>query len=154
MHKPCSGSNNPDVIRRNVIIGDLIQTDFSEIRLRHKDKNWFNGREDEENLLFTLGIVFTQALVDILGKERGAVDFAIMPNGHLCIFDTNPGGAGYANQLANISIMEEVITASKVLLETAKRKNSKDMLLDKFTLRFMKYLDIDAALEWIAEEQS
>ncbi len=154
MHKPCSGSNNPDVIRRNVIIGDLIQTDFSEIRLRHKGKNWFSGREDEENLLFTLGIVFTQALVDILGKERGAVDFAIMPNGHLCIFDTNPGGAGYSNQLANIAIMEELIAASKVLLETAKQKNSKDMLLDKFTLRFMKYIDIDAALEWIAEEQS
>ena len=50
--------------------------------------------------------------------------------------------------------MEELIAASKVLLETAKQKNSKDMLLDKFTLRFMKYIDIDAALEWIAEEQS
>ena len=154
MHKACSGSNNADVIRRNVIIGDLIQTDFSEIRLRHKDKSWIKGRDDEEKLLFTLGIVFTQALVDILGKERGAVDFAIMPNGHLCIFDTNPGGAGYANQLAKITIMKEVIEASKVLLETAKSKNSKDILLDKYTLRFMKYIDIEAALGWIAEAQS
>ena len=151
MHKPCSGSNNADVIRRNVIIGDLIQTDFSEIRLRHKDKSWIKGRDDEEKLLFTLGIVFTQALADILGKERGAVDFAIMPNGHLCIFDTNPGGAGYANQLADINVMEEVIDASRALLETAKAKNSKDMLLDKYTLRFMKYIDIDAALGWIDE---
>ena len=112
-----------------------------------------SDRTKEENLLFTLGIVFTQALVDILGKERGAVDFAIMPNGHLCVFDCNPGGAGYANQMANIQIMKDVIKASKKLLLEAKDKRSKDMLLDKFTLRFIKYVDIDAALAWISEEE-
>jgi hypothetical protein len=152
--KACSGSNKTDVIKRNVIIGDLIQTDYSEIRLRHKGKNkWMSERSKEENLLFTLGIVFSQTLVDTLGKERGAVDFAIMPNGHLCIFDTNPGGAGYANQLSNIQIMKEVIKNSKILLEEAKAKSSKDMLLDKFTLRYVKYIDIEAALDWIKEEE-
>ena len=154
MRKPCICSNNPEKIKRNVIIGDLIQTDYSEIRLRHKGKNkWMSNRDEEENLLFTLGISFTQTLVEILGKERGAVDFAIMPNGHLCIFDCNPGGAGYANQMANIQIMKEVIQASKKLLTEAKDRKSKDMLLDKFTLRYAKYVDIDAALAWIAEEE-
>ena len=130
MRKPCICSNNPEKIKRNVIIGDLIQTDYSEIRLRHKGKNkWMSNRDEEENLLFTLGIAFTQTLVEILGKERGAVDFAIMPNGHLCIFDCNPGGAGYANQMANIQIMKEVIQASKKLLTEAKERKSKDMLL-------------------------
>ena len=155
MHKPCSCSNDPNKIKRNVIIGDLIQTDYSEIRIRHKGQNkWMSNRSKEEDLLFTLGIVFTQTLVDILGKERGAVDFAIMPNGHICIFDCNPGGAGYANQLANIQMMKEVIKASKQLLLEAKKKKSKDMLLDKFTLRYIKNLDIDAALAWIEEEES
>ncbi len=155
MHKPCSCSNDPNKIKRNVIIGDLIQTDYSEIRTRHKgQKQWMSNRNTEEDLLFTLGIVFTQTLVDILGKERGAVDFAIMPNGHICIFDCNPGGAGYANQLANIQMMKEVIKASKQLLSEAKKKKSKDMLLDKFTLRYIKNLDIDAALAWIEEEES
>ena len=101
----------------------------------------------------TLGIVFTQSLLDILGKERGAIDFAVMPNGHLCLFDTNPGGAGYANQMASVPLMKDVITASKQILLHAKERNSKDMLLDKFTLRFMKYVDIDAALDWIEEEE-
>jgi hypothetical protein len=154
MHKACSCSNKPDKIKRNVIIGDLIQTDYSEIRIRHKGQNrWMSDRSKEENLLFTLGIAFTQTLVDILGKERGAVDFTIMPNGHLCIFDCNPGGAGYANQMANIQVMKEVIKASKRLLTEARNLNSKDMLLDKFTLRFAKYIDIDKALEWIEEEE-
>lgn len=154
VRKPCSGSNNLDVIKRNVIIGDLIQTDFAEIRIRHKSmtNRWISNRDDEQNLLFTLGIVFSQALVDILGKERGAVDFAIMPNGHLCIFDTNPGGAGYSNQLSKILVMKDVISAAEELLTQAKERMSKDMLLDKFTLRFIKYVDIDAALEWIKEE--
>ena len=154
MHKACSCSNKADKIKRNVIIGDLIQTDYSEIRIRHKGQNkWMSDRSKEENLLFTLGIAFTQTLVEILGKERGAVDFTIMPNGHLCIFDCNPGGAGYANQMANIQVMKEVIKATKRLLTEARDRNSKDMLLDKFTLRFANYIDIDKALDWIAEEE-
>ncbi len=50
-------------VKRNVIIGDTIQTDYSEIRIRHKGKNkWMSNRDEEENLLFTLGIAFTQTL--------------------------------------------------------------------------------------------
>jgi hypothetical protein len=55
--------------------------------------------------------------------------------------------------MANILVMKEVIKASKKLLIEAREKKSKDMLLDKFTLRFVKFLDIDAALDWIAEEE-
>ena len=153
LHKGCGGSNDKDSIRRNVIIGDLVQTDYAEIRIRHKGaKKWMNSRT-EENLLFTLGIVFTQSLLELLGKERGAVDFAIMPNGHICLFDTNPGGAGYANQMASVPLMKDILASSKQMLEVAKLRNSKDLLLDKFTLRFISYIDIDAALAWIQEEE-
>jgi hypothetical protein len=151
--KRCVGSNDRTSIRRNIIIGDLVQTDFSEIRIRHKgQKKWINNRS-EENLMFTLGIVFTQALLDILGKERGAVDFSVMPNGHLCIFDTNPGGAGYANQMTSVPLMKEIINAAKAMLLDAKARNSKDLLLNKFTLRYIEKLDIDLALSWITEEE-
>ena len=45
MRKPCGCSNDAEKIKRNVIIGDLIQTDYSEIRLRHKGQNkWIPGR--------------------------------------------------------------------------------------------------------------
>ena len=153
LFKKCSGSNDKSVIRRNVIIGDLVLTDFSEIRIRHKgQKKWINNR-GEESLMLTLGIVFTQSLLDILGKERGAVDFAVMPNGHLCIFDTNPGGAGYANQMTSVPLMKEIINASKHMLTEAKNRNTKDLLLNKFTLRFIDRINIDAALEWIKEEE-
>jgi hypothetical protein len=153
--KTCSGSSSRDAIRRNVIIGDLIQTDYSEIRIRHKGENqWISKRTNNENLLFTLGIVFCQSLVETFGKERSAVDFTIMPNAHICIFDTNPGGAGYANQLADYSIMKQIIDNAKQILLKSKAQNSKDILLDKFTLRFQKYIDVEGALEWIENEQT
>ena len=150
--KYCSNSDDVTRFKRNIIIGNMIQTDFSEIRIRHKGMGrWISNRDDKLNLLYTLGIVFTQSLADVLGKEKGAIDFTIMPNGHICIFDTNPGGAGYSNQLKSSDIMGRVLAAAKELLLTAKEKKSKDFLLDKFTLRFIRYIDIEAALGWFEE---
>ena len=130
----------------------MIQTDFSEIRIRHKGMDrWISNRDDKLNLLYTLGIVFAQSLADVLGKEKGAIDFTIMPNGHICIFDTNPGGVGYSNQMKTPDIMAAVLSTSKELLLRAKDKKSKDFLLDKYTLRYIKYIDIEAALCWFEE---
>nr|MBP7472797.1 DEAD/DEAH box helicase [Prevotella sp.] len=61
-------------------------------------------------------------------------------------------GAGYANQMASVPLMKDIIVSSKQMLEEAKRRNTKDLLLDKFTLRYLTYIDIDAALAWIQEE--
>jgi hypothetical protein len=150
--KYCSNSAEKKKFKRNVIIGDLIQTDYSEIRIRHRAMNrWISNRDEEYPLLCTLGIVFTQSLADVLGKERNAIDFTIMPNGHICIFDTNPGGAGYSNQLKSDDIMQQVLELSKQTLLKADIRKSKDMLLDKFTLKFYKHIDITAALNWFDE---
>ena len=156
----CFGSGRKEYIKRNVIIGDLMQTDYCEIRIRHAgDTSWmsFSTNKDTDNentnLLITLGIVFTQALVELKGWEKGSVDFAVMQNRHLCIFDTNPGGSGYSIKLNDNQTMLDVIEASKKLLLKAKKADAKDMLLDKFTLRFIRHIDIDAALRWIDEQE-
>ncbi len=153
--KVCSSRNDYSAIRRNIIIGDLVQTDYSEIRIRHKNQaHWISERDAEYNLLVTLGIVFTQSLAEALGKERTSIDFALTPNGHICVFDTNPGGAGYANQLRKLPLMLDVIKRAEGLLQEAIRKKSNDILLDKFTLRYLRYIDVEAALSWIQEEYS
>lgn len=156
----CFSSRKKDRIKRNVIIGDLMQTDYCEIRFRHKgDDSWITNSRDEEtkrnnkNLLTTMGIVLTQSLVELKGWERDAIDFAVMQNHHLCIFDTNPGGAGYSIKLHDNQTMLDVIAGAKKLLEKAQAKNCKDMLLDKFTLRYLKYIDIEGALAWIKEQE-
>ena len=146
----CVGSKPTGNIERNVIIGDLIQTDYSEIKLRTGiGGQWIGIREGWKSLLYTLAIAFTQSLVEVLGKERGAVDFAITPTGRICIFDTNPGGAGYSNQLKDPIILSSVLASAKKMLNEAKSKDASDLLLDKFTVRHLKQIDVDAALQWL-----
>jgi DEAD/DEAH box helicase domain-containing protein len=151
--KRCLGAWVGGSVRRNVVLGDFIQTDFCEIRIRRKgESKWHGNRAADERLLYTLGVVLTRALLECLGKDSGAVGFSVMPNGHLCLFDTNPGGAGYSNQLADTAVMCEVLKRAKTILESA--KGSVDELLDRATLRFAKYMDVPAALAWIAEEEA
>ncbi len=142
---------------RNVVIGDCIQTDFAEIKIRKTvTSHWIANNSDDDSdgnakLLTTLGIVFTRVLTEYLGKESRDVDFLVMHNGHLCIFDTNPGGSGYSNQLGGEnSIMDIIIDRSEELLSSIQ---SKDEILDKFSLRYLDKVDVEKALNWIRDEQ-
>ena len=138
---------------RNVVIGDCIQTDFAEIKIRKTEtSHWIaNNSDGNAKLLTTLGIVFTRVLTEYLGKESRDVDFLVMHNGHLCIFDTNPGGSGYSNQLGGTnSIMDIIIDRSEELLSSIQ---SKDERLDKFSLRYLDKVDVEKALKWIRDEQ-
>lgn len=155
-YKPnrCMGCNNPDYIKRNVVLGDTIQTDYTEIRIRHFKKDWINGRKEEENLLITLGLLFARGLAEELNVERTDLDFTITPNGHICIFDTNPGGSGYSNQLAAMDLLKSVIERSRLIIDDAEKSGNKEVLIDKFTLHYANYIDIQAAKAWIEEERA
>lgn len=133
---------------RNVIIGDLIQTDFCEMRIIKKN-NLIADYTNDKKLLVTLGLVFCRVFTELIGKERQSVDFTTVLNGNLCIFDTNPGGSGYSNQLDDSSLMAKVIRCSKDMLDNIKEKEA---LLDRFTLRHLDNIDIEVAKEWLQAE--
>ena len=133
---------------RNVIIGGLIQTDFCEMRIKNINGSPVN-KKDDKAFLTTLGLVLCRAFTEHIGKDRTSVDFTIMMNGDLCIFDTNPGGSGYSNKLADSHYRLAVIQKSKELLESIK---DKEELLDKFTVRYLNDIDIEATLEWLKKE--
>lgn len=137
-------------IFRNVIIGGLIQTDYCEIKIRkNSTASWLQSRDDaNKKLLTTLGILMADVFTDYIGKERRDIDFVVMPNGHLCIFDTNPGGSGYSNQLSDKLTMQNVLKKSLDVLENA---TSKDALLDQWTIRYLELIDVDAAKEWLQQ---
>lgn len=150
----CYGSRHPKSIQRNVVLADTILTDYTEIKIRYSgDQKWISDNSDKhEKLLTTLALVFTQAFAEYLGKEREAFGFAITPNGHICIFDTNPGGAGYSNQLAQIEVMTEVILASHDIIATAIARKSSDLLLDRYTIFLAHKIDLEAAYSWLSNE--
>lgn len=133
---------------RNIIIGGLIQTDFCEMRLKKVDGTPVN-KKDDKALLTTLGLVLCRAFTEHIGKDRNSVDFTIMMNGNLCIFDTNPGGSGYSNKLAESNYRQIVIQKSLGMLKTIK---DKEEILDKFTVRYLNDIDIDATKEWLEAE--
>lgn len=63
-------------------------------------------KPDYHFLLITLGLLFVRALSEELNVERTDLDFTITPNGHICIFDANPGSSSYSNQLAAMDLMK------------------------------------------------
>lgn len=153
-HTGCMGCTKPEYIKRNVVLGDTIQTDYTEIRIRHFRQDWINSRSEEENLLITLGLLFTRALAEELNVERTDLDFTITPNGHICVFDANPGGSGYANQLAAMDLLKTIIERSYCIIEAAEQSGNRDALIDKYTLHYLKNIDIQAAKAWIDEERN
>ena len=140
---PCYSHNK---IKRNVILGGLIQTDYCEIMIKDFYGHWIQRNAENDLLLITLGILFTKAFTEYINKDRNDVSFALMPNGHLCIFDTNPGGSGYSKELAGQKTMSAVVDKS---IEILSELNSKDAILDKFTLRYLDKIDIETAKKWI-----
>lgn len=141
---------NRNRISRNVILGDFLQTDYCEIKIRDICGNWILTPKDSSgntnSLLTTIGLLISSAFTEYIGKDRNDVDFVIMPNGHLCIFDTNPGGSGYSDQLANRVTMKLILDICKAKLSIVK---SKEELLDKYTTSFINDIDIEAAKKWI-----
>ena len=109
----------------------------------------YASKTNDKTLLTTLGLVISRVFTEYIGKDRNSVDFIVMNNGHLCIFDTNPGGSGYSNKLSDNIIRREVMARSKDMLETIK---DKEELLDKFTVRYLNDVDIDITKEWIEKE--
>ena len=47
--------------------------------------------------------------------------------------------------------MKQVLDSSRAILKNAESRKSKDLLLDKFTLRYYKYIDLATALNWFDE---
>lgn len=141
----CHNKFNPFL--RNVVIGDTIQTDFCEIMIRKEvDGMWLNGQSEYKTLLTTIGLLISTTFADYLGKDRNDVDFVVMQNGHLCIYDTNPGGSGYSDQLADRGTMRTIISLCEARINEIK---SKDELIDKFSSRYINDIDIEAAKSWI-----
>jgi hypothetical protein len=144
--KKCVPSGNK--YYRNVIIGGLIQTDFCEMIIKKTDLS-IASKTNDKALLTTLGLVICRVFTEHIGKDRNSVDFIVMNNGHLCIFDTNPGGSGYSNKLSDNIILREVIVKAKDMLETLEVKVE---LLDKFTVRYLNDIDTEVTKDWLEAE--
>ncbi len=130
-------------ILRHAVIGDYLQTDFTEFRFF-----WQNGEElNDERFLNAMGILLCLTYSDYAAIERRDLDFSITADKHLCIFDAYSGGAGNSDKLSNPALIDDLLKAALSLVTNA---NSSTALFDKFTLRYEDQTDFVLAVDWIS----
>ena len=146
----CAGAEHGGShIRRNVLLVGRYQTDFVEIK--------FYNRQDQEiqdvDTLYSLGVILSRKLTEVLGVNEGEIDFGYNPLYHsIFIYDTALGGAGYSPLLREYKniVLDE---AYRALKGCHCEKACTNCLIDRHSQWYINYLDRNKALEWLEMEQ-
>ena len=142
------GENDGAAVRRHVLLVGRYQTDFVEIKFYDKDNNLV---EDTETL-YSLGVILSRKLTELLGVNDGEIEFGYDGINHsIFIYDTALGGAGYS--LLFREYKDEVL---KMALETLERcdceRSCTKCLIDRRSQWYTNYLNRPKALEWLRQE--
>ena len=124
------------------------QTDFVEIKFHDKNNNLI---EDSETL-YSLGVILSRKLTELLGVNDGEIEFGYdVINHSIFIYDTALGGAGYS--LLFREYKDEVL---KMALEALERcdceRSCTKCLIDRRSQWYLNYLNRTKALEWLRQE--
>ena len=140
----CTAQN----IRDYIILGSRFKTDFTEIRLKKPDNSFVN----EKKLIYTLGVIFTKSLAELLAIEEAELGFGIKKyNGYLTIFiyDTAKGGAGYSSQFRLYT--EKILHQALAVLDNCECKSTgcTRCLIDRNTQWHIEDVDRHIAIDWL-----
>jgi superfamily II DNA/RNA helicase len=135
-------------IRDYIILGSRFKTDFTEIRLKKPD----NSFVDEKKLAYTLGVIFTKSLAELLAIEEAELGFGIKKyKGYQTIFiyDTARGGAGYASQFRLYT--ENILKKALEVLDNCECKSTgcTRCLIDRNTQWHIEDVDRHSAIDWL-----
>lgn len=141
----CTGVNN---IRRHVLLVGRYQTDFVEIKFYNKDDLLITDQET----LYSLGVILSRKLTELLGVNDGEIDFGYNSTSHtIFIYDTALGGAGYSTLFREYK--DKVIElAYKTLNGCDCERACTKCLIDRRSQWYLNYLNRKKALEWIELE--
>lgn len=144
------GKNDGNRVRRNVLLIGRYQTDFIEIKFFDKH----NKPITDTSTLYSLGVVLSRKLIEVLGIEEGEVDFGYnKAHDSIFIYDTALGGAGYSPLLREYK--DEVLRlAYKSLAECNCELACTRCLIDRRSQWYLNSLDRNKALEWLEMEQA
>ena len=146
---PCpGGKNNGKDVRRHVLLVGRYQTDFVEIKFYDKA----NSLVRDSETLYSLGVILSRKLTELLGINDGEIEFGYDGINHsVFIYDTAIGGAGYS--LLFREYKDEVL---KMALETLGRcdceRSCTKCLIDRRSQWYLNYLNRPKALEWLRQE--
>ena len=147
---PCPGTENSgSAIRRHVVMVGRYQTDFVEIQFYNKD----NRLITDPSTLFSLGVILSRKLTEILGVNDGEIDFGYNERSHtIFIYDTALGGAGYSPLFREYK--DKVLDAAYVTLKNCSCENAcTKCLIDRKSQYYLNDLSREKALEWLEVER-
>lgn len=147
---PCVGGEaNGSSIRRHVLLVGRYQTDFVELKF-YNDEN--NQVVDAETL-YSLGVILSRKLTELLGINDGEVDFGYDPGAHsIFIYDTALGGAGYSTLFREYR--DEVLEmAFNALSNCDCEVSCTKCLIDRKSQWYLNYLNRQKALDWLTTER-
>lgn len=134
-------------VRDKIVLGARIKTDFSEIRLLEN----INEFVKDEQLLYSLGVVFSKVYTSYLGIEENEIGFGIKKYSDfitLFLYDTVKGGAGFASQFE--MHLQEVLKQSLKFLQGCDCKDAcTKCLVDRHSQWHLNLLDRNKALKWL-----
>lgn len=141
----CPGGSN---VRRHVLLVGRYQTDFVEIKFYNAE----NSPIEDSETLYSLGVILSRKLTELLGVNDGEIDFGYNNNSHtIFIYDTALGGAGYSplfREYKDIILNMAYNALKKCDCERACTK----CLIDRRSQWYINYLNRQKALEWLEME--
>ncbi len=141
----CPGSGN---VRRHVLLVGRYQTDFVEIKFYKAD----NTIITDADTLYSLGVVLSRKLTELLGVNDGEIDFGYNNNSHtIFIYDTALGGAGYSPLFREYKDQILEMAYSSLKHCDCERACTK-CLIDRRSQWYLNYLNRQKALEWLEME--
>ena len=147
---PCQGGEmNGRNIRRHVLLVGRYQTDFVEVKFYKAD----NTLEKDEETLYSLGVILSRKLTELLGVNDGEIDFGYDGSNHsIFIYDTALGGAGYSTlfrEYKDMVLDKAYETLSGCSCERACTK----CLIDRKSQWYLNCLNRQKALDWLEMER-
>lgn len=153
----CDANNND--IARHVVFTGRHQTCYSVLRFKKSMDS--NEYENDEHLVYSLGVIITRALAKSEGIDEGEINFGIKQEQEgwvLFIYDTAKGGCGYSFKLANPNDCQDVLNLAKMELENSPCNCEEDggacakCLIDRNNYRNANKLSKAKALDWLKRQ--
>ena len=147
---PCPGGDaDGRSIRRHVLLVGRYQTDFVEIKFYDGD----NNLETDPETLYSLGVILSRKLTELLGVNDGEIDFGYNTANHsIFIYDTALGGAGYSTLFREYK--DKVLNMAYHTLKGCDCERScTKCLIDRRSQWYLNYLNRQKALYWVETER-
>lgn len=152
-------ANDGDIARHVVFTGNH-PTCYTVLRFK-KDAGSFEYENDEQ-LVFSLGVVLKRALAKSEGVDESEIDFGIKQEINawvLFIYDTAKGGCGYSLKLMNPGLCQEVFDLARRDLEETTCNCHIDggacarCLVDRNNYRYAHLLSKPKVVDWLNRQK-